>query len=65
MSDLKLLTELCHHVVVEISGIIRDNGLWETEPARKIIFDESCDDLLCKPCLGFRFDPLCKVINSH
>ena len=33
VSDLELLTEFCHHVVVEISGIIRDDGFWETESA--------------------------------
>ena len=65
VSDLELLTELRHHIIVEISGIVRDDGLWETESAHKIVFEEPCDDFFCNPCIGFCLDPFCKVVDSH
>ena len=64
-SDLELLTEFCHHGVIEISGIIRDDGFWETESAYQNVSDESCDNLFRNSCIGFRLDPLCEVIDSH
>ena len=65
VSDLKLLTEFCHHVVVEISGIIRDDGFRETKSAYQNVFDKSCDNLFRNSCIGFRLDPFREVIDSH
>ena len=63
MCDIKFRTELSEVLIVELSSVVGDNGVRQSEPEDDELLDEvfhlSLDDL----CQGFDLHPLSEVVD--
>ena len=65
MSDSQALIEFSQLPIRELSFVIRDDGVRDSEPANDVLPYKTLDLSSCDACKGFRFYPFCKIINCY
>lgn len=65
MLGLEFLTQLTHHLVIEVTDIISDNLARNTIMIHYLFLNKSGNHLSCDISIGNNFNPLGEVINNN